>query len=89
MSCQFSINYPGPKDEIIQKLQQAVVSTGGRFNGDTSNGMFEGNTPVGDFSGRYTINGDTVDVVIDKKPWLVSCSRIESEINNYLGRGTA
>ena len=89
MSCQFTINYPGPKDEIIAKLEKAIMGTGGSFNGDTTNGIFEGNTPVGDFSGSYTINGDMVNVSIDKKPWLVSCGRIEDEINNYLNRGTA
>lgn len=89
MSCQFTINYPGPKDEIIAKLQKAILSTGGKFNGDTTNGAFEGNTPVGDFSGRYSIDGDSVSVLIDKKPWLVSCGRIEDEINNYLNKGTA
>ncbi len=89
MSCQFTINYPGPKEDIVQKLDKAIRSTGGRFNGDTSNGQFEGNTPVGDFGGHYSIHGDSINVVIDKKPWLVSCSRIESEIKNYLNKGIA
>ncbi len=89
MSCQFSIHYPRPKDHLVSQLQDAMRKTNGQFQGDTTNGIFSGNTPVGGFSGSYTIDGDNINVTIDKKPWLVSCGRIENEINNYLNQGTA
>ncbi len=89
MSCQFSINYPGEKQEIIDKLQSAIANGGGQFNGDTMNGMFRGKTPIGDFTGNYFIDGDSINVTIDKKPFLVSCGRIEDEINKYLNQGIA
>ncbi|HEU0136907.1 MAG TPA: hypothetical protein VFQ50_06420 [Flavobacterium sp.] len=89
MSCQFSINYPKQKDELVQKLEAAILQTNGQFDGDTSNGVFKGNTPVGSFSGSYTIHGDNIEVTIDKKPWLVSCNKIEDEINNYINQGLA
>ncbi|HEX8270436.1 MAG TPA: hypothetical protein VF581_11145 [Flavobacterium sp.] len=87
--CDFTINYPGDKGEIISKLQGAIESGGGFFQGDTASGVFEGKTPVGAFSGNYKINGDDVNVHVEKKPFLVSCSRIEDEINKYLNRGVA
>jgi len=89
MSCQFSIHYPKPKEELVQKLKSAILKTHGDFEGDVSGGFFKGNTPVGTFSGSYSIHDDTIEVNIDKKPWLVSCSRIEDEINNYLNQGVA
>ncbi len=89
MSCQFSIYYPKPKDELVAELENAILKTDGEFEGDTENGAFRGKTPVGGFSGYYTIDEDTIYVTIEKKPFLVSCSRIEDEINNYLNTGTA
>ena len=87
--CQFTIHYPKPKEELVQKLEEAIIKTKGEFNGDTSNGVFKGTTPVGAFSGSYRIVDDTIEVSIDKKPWLVSCGRIEDEINNYINQGLA
>lgn len=86
--CRFSINYPKPKDELVEKLRSAILQTNGLFEGDQSRGVFQGNTPVGNFSGSYTIQDDIINVHVDNKPWLISCSRIESEINNYINSGT-
>ncbi|HEY0046187.1 MAG TPA: hypothetical protein VGB44_05700 [Flavobacterium sp.] len=87
MSCQFSIHYPRQKEELVEKLRDAILQTNGSFEGDQSRGIFKGNTPVGNFSGSYTIQEDTINVNIDNKPWLVSCGRIEDEINNYINSG--
>lgn len=87
--CQFTIHYPKQKEELVEKLQAAIMKSNGEFNGDTSNGMFKGNTPVGGFSGSYRIIDDMIQVSIDKKPWLVSCGQIENEINKYLNLGLA
>lgn len=89
MSCQFSIFYPKAKEDLVQKLQDAIMKTNGQFAGDTNGGIFKGNTPVGSFSGSYSIQDDTINVMIDKKPWLVSCGKIEDEINNYINQGLA
>ncbi|MBF6608024.1 MAG: hypothetical protein ITG00_04720 [Flavobacterium sp.] len=89
MSCQFTIHYPQPKELLVAQLEDAMRKTNGEFNGDALGGVFSGNTPVGGFSGSYSIDGDMIFVTIDKKPWLVSCGRIEDEINNYLNQGTA
>ncbi len=85
MSCFFTITYTKPKEVLVEKLSEAVLSSGGKFTGDVTNGAFEGNTPIGAFKGSYTVLGDIISVEIDKKPFLLSCGRIESEINTYLG----
>jgi hypothetical protein len=85
MSCQFIINYPKPKEILVQQLEEALRKVNGRFAGDVAAGSFEGNTPIGAFSGSYRVVGDDIEVTVDKKPFLIGCSRIESEIRNYLG----
>lgn len=89
MSCKFSIYYPHPKSELVSQLQDAMQKANGEFEGDHTNGIFKGKTPIGGFSGSYVVQDDTILVTIDKKPFLVSCSRIEDEINNFLNTGTA
>lgn len=89
MSCKFSIHYPHPKTQLIEQLDGAMKKISGEFYGDTNNGAFKGKTPLGGFGGSYIVENDTIHVTIEKKPFLVSCSRIEEEINNYLNIGTA
>ncbi len=89
MSCKFSIYYPHPKTELVSQLEDAMQKANGEFYGDTNHGVFQGKTPIGGFSGSYVVQEDTIEVTIDKKPFLVGCSRIEDEINNYLNTGTA
>jgi hypothetical protein len=89
MSCKFTIHYPQHKEELVAKLQDAILTTGGQFEGDTSEGRFHGNTPIGSFEGNYVITGDDIEVDVIKKPFLISCSRIESEIKKYLGQELA
>ncbi len=84
--CCFSIEYPKPKDEMIEQLKSAVeAQTDGLFQGDTSAGEFSFSAKGFELSGDYKINGDNVSVSIIKKPWLLSCRKIESEIRKYLG----
>ena len=85
MSCSFTITYTKPKEILVEKIVNAVLSAGGKFTGDIENGTFEGNTPIGSFKGSYAVLGDVISVDIDKKPFLLSCGRIENEINKYLG----
>ena len=88
MSCQFSIYYPKSKELLVADLEHAILKTNGEFYGDVTKGVFQGKTPIGGFSGSYIVQDDNIHVTIDKKPFLVSCGRIEDEINNYLNTGT-
>lgn len=83
--CNFSINYPKPKEELVTKLRSAILSqSNAQFEGDDTSGVF-GLTAMGfDIAGKYTIEGDDIEVNITDKPFLVSCSRIESELRKYL-----
>jgi hypothetical protein len=83
--CNFAIEYPRPKDEMVVQLKAAIESqTDGIFQGDSSAGLFSFSAKGFDLAGNYTISGDTIAVNITQKPWLISCSKIEKEIRKYL-----
>jgi len=83
---QFKVNYPGDKSQLISKLK-GMVGNMGQVAGDESQGQFKGNTPVGGFEGTYQINGDEITVNVDKKPFLVSTSRIKEEFEKAIQKG--
>lgn len=83
MDNQFTVNYPGDKSELLNKIKQTVGEKG-HLAGDANNGNFEGSTPIGKFEGTYAINGDDITITIDKKPFLVSNNRIKEEFEKAL-----
>lgn len=83
MDNQFTVKYPGDKTELLNKIKSAVGSKG-NLNGNEQQGSFEGSTPVGSFEGSYKIDGDDINITIEKKPFLVSHSRIKDEFEKAL-----
>lgn len=83
MSSQFTLNYPGDKSQLLNKIKNAAGDKG-QFAGNEEQGSFEGDTPLGKFAGSYTIDGDSITVTIDKKPFLISNGRIQEEFEKAL-----
>ncbi|MGV3461050.1 MAG: hypothetical protein ACO1N9_11430 [Flavobacterium sp.] len=83
MANQFTVSYPGDKSQLLNKIRN-MVGAKGKLAGDETQGSFEGSTPVGGFEGRYAIEGDSITVTVDKKPFLVSTSRIQDEFEKAL-----
>jgi hypothetical protein len=77
-ACELTINFNGAAATMIQNLQTKATAQGGTFNGDEAAG--EINVPVlgSHISGSYTISGQILNLVIDHKPFLISCNQIES-----------
>lgn len=84
MACEFSIPFSGDPESVLAKARKAVEGQGGNFNGDTSRGDFQvsvfGNKIVGD----YTVSGQTMNINITDKPFMVPCSAIEGFLKNQL-----
>ena len=84
MACDFSIPFSGSADDVLAKARKAVEGQGGNFNGDTNRGDFQvsvfGNKIVGD----YTVSGQTMQINITDKPFMVPCSAIEGFLKNQL-----
>ena len=83
MANQFTVKYPGDKTELLNKIK-STVGDKGNLAGNDQTGNFEGNTPLGKFAGSYSIDGDNITITIDKKPLLISNSRIQEEFEKAL-----
>ncbi|WGQ10683.1 hypothetical protein QG516_03315 [Pedobacter gandavensis] len=83
--CNFYIEYPESKNEMVDQLKAAIeVQTDGLFQGNTLAGEFSFSAKGFKLAGTYRITGDTIQVEITNKPWLLSCRKIEAEIRKYL-----
>lgn len=82
--CQFSIPFSGNADGLISRARQAIERAGGSLTGDTNQGTFQASTPIGAIQGGYTVNGQEITIAIDKKPFLLSCNRIETELRGVM-----
>jgi hypothetical protein len=82
--CNISIDFNGQPDELIRSAEQAISGAGGSFAGNNSDGSFAINSPLGKVSGTYTVVGQSFNISITDKPFLVSCSRIEDELRKQI-----
>ena len=82
--CSFDIAFVSSSSELVTKAQEAIVKAGGVVNGDITSGTFSIPSPIGKISGNYLISGQTATFEIIEKPMFLSCSLIESTMNNYL-----
>ena len=85
MSCNFKIVFPGLANEHIETARAAVVKHGGSFELNGKDGAFEIHTAIGKIDGSFILKGNEVTFNIDRKPFILTCSRIEKEIRKYVG----
>ena len=85
MSCNFKIKFPSLATEHIETARAAVVKHGGFFELNGKGGAFEIHTAIGKIDGSFVVNGNEVDFHIDRKPFILTCHRIEKEIRKYVG----
>lgn len=81
--CNFSIPFNGAPEAFSLKARQAIMGSGGTFQGDANAGNFAVSTPLGDIRGSYVIQQPEIMVTITSKPFLVSCSMIEKQLRGY------
>jgi hypothetical protein len=82
--CDFPFEFAGSPGELIERARQAIQNVGGNFSGDPVSGTFELKTPLGTVKGNYSIRESAIRVQIVEKPLLLSCSRMEGVLRNYL-----
>jgi hypothetical protein len=78
--CEFSIPFSGDPESLMKRARQEIERAGGVFNGDFTQGNFEAKTPLGSIHGSYQIAGQEIFLAIIKKPFLLSCKRIEQAL---------
>jgi len=82
--CSFKFNIESNPAEIINKVKSKIENEGGNFTGDESEGNFNLPTPVGAIEGNYTVSENELKIDITKKPMMLPCSMIESELEKRL-----
>jgi hypothetical protein len=83
-ACNFSIPFSGTPDEVLGKARSFMQSQGGNFDGDTNSGNFNASVFGNTIAGSYTVNGQTLNIVIDSKPFMIPCSTIEGFLKNQI-----
>ncbi len=82
--CNFNIPFSGDPETILGKARKAVESQSGEFNGDLNSGSFSVSVFGNSIAGSYTVNGNDLNIIIDKKPFMIPCSAIESFLKNQV-----
>jgi hypothetical protein len=84
MACDFSIPFTGEPAAVLAKAKNAVQSQGGNFNGDADTGEFNVSVFGNKIVGNYTVSGQTLNINITDKPFMVPCNAIESFLKGQL-----
>lgn len=82
--CQFRIPFSNSADHLMDRARQEITQASGSFEGDGSQGRFQVKTALGTIGGSYQVAGQEVLMVIEKKPFLLSCKRIEKELRGVI-----
>ena len=82
--CQFRIPFSGDAESLMERARQEIVRAGGALDGNATQGSFQAKTPLGSIQGSYQIVGQEISLVIKKKPFLLSCSRIQKELTEVM-----
>lgn len=82
--CQFSIEFSGPAEILIQKAKEGISQAKGSFDGDEVSGSFKVPTPLGSIAGTYEVEASAITITVQNKPMLLGCGRIESELRKFM-----
>lgn len=84
MACEFSIPFSGNAESVLAKARSTVQSQGGTFNGDAASGDFSVSVFGNKIVGNYAVSGQTLNISITDKPFMVPCSAIETFLKGQL-----
>jgi hypothetical protein len=83
-NCNISIPFSGEAEIILAKAKAAIESQNGDFTGDANSGSFEVSVFSNLISGHYNVSGQTLNLTITEKPFLISCGVIESILKSKI-----
>lgn len=82
MNCQFTI--PLPISASIGEVLIAIQNNGGTFTPTPDGGIFKVSSPLGIVAGSVVLTDGWATITITDKPWLISCSKIEAKLTEFL-----
>ena len=83
-ACNFNINFSSSATDLVQNMKTKITGQGGTATGDESAGGFSVSLLGSNISGSYTISGQQMAVIIDHKPFLISCNQIQNYLQSNL-----
>jgi hypothetical protein len=85
-SCDpFDVPVSGDPATVFNQVKTAIENNGGRLTGDQNSGNISVGIPIlGTVQGNYVFSGQIVTITVTEKPFLLPCSKIESEITGLL-----
>ena len=83
-SCKFTIPFTGKSSDVLLRAKSAIQNQGGVFEGDEFEGHFDVSVFGNTINGSYFVMEQDLNIVIDSKPFIVSCGTIESFLKNKL-----
>lgn len=81
--CAFDIAFTGPATDLLARARKGIVAQGGTLDGDAKAGSFRIPVLGSAVAGTYAVLGQVAHFEIAKKPFLVSCARIESTLAEF------
>lgn len=84
MACDFSIPFSSDAESVLAKAKTAVQGQGGSFTGDSNSGDFSVSVFGNRIVGAYSVSGQTLNINITDKPFIVPCSAIENFLKGQL-----
>jgi hypothetical protein len=83
--CNYKFPFDCTSEELYSKMKDLMEQKGGSIQGDAVQGTISFDVPIfGHINGIYSIANQEISIEILKKPFLVSCNNIESEIRKAL-----
>jgi hypothetical protein len=83
-ACNFNINFSSSATDLVQNMKAKITGQGGTAAGDEAAGSFSVSLFGSSISGSYTISGQQMAVIIDHKPFLISCNQIQHYLQSNL-----
>lgn len=79
MAKKFQVQLTSAPQKLILKAQEYAKTSGIDFDGDENRGTFG----VFGVKGQYVITGETVDIDILDKPFLVPWAIVETQVKDF------
>lgn len=84
--CSFTLQHAGTPDTLFPVAKRAITTQGGSVTGSPVAGSIVLPSAAGRISLNYTARGSSLAIQVTDKPWVVSCSRIQSELAQVLAK---
>ena len=82
--CDFNLKFQGSKRQLMESVQSEIQNANGTIFFQNDSGNFIIPIPIGTIAGTFHFHDNQVLVEITDKPFVLTCSKIESKIKEFL-----